>query len=411
VSSDSRRDEGFTLLEAVVAMIIFGIIASSTAAVLVRAVGGSSDNRARTAAANVAAQAMDTIRANAESADGYTGLATQQLDDVTVQGRTYSVYSSVSVVTGTNSGSPCTSGGLTDELYKRVGVTVTWANAGSVKPVRSDTIIQNPGVAADPDKGALGVLVSGPSGPEARVPVRLDNGASAITDDGGCAYFSGLAPANYTATASALNFVDEDGNLTESQTAGVQKASATVVNLAYAAASTPTITYSTVLANGTTDPSYLWPGSTAYTLKNDSRDRSGTVTTNTTTPSLYPYASGYNSWLGSCTTEAPASIPNFATPEGSSPAVTISVGGLAVRNTQRSTLTVVLQHPDACGTSFTTTLAPNETKKLALPFGSWTASSYNGVVNSVLTGRPVNSVASPSPAVLTAASPVAAVTF
>jgi len=399
--TDQARDAGFTLLEAVIAMVIFGLVASSTAAVLVRAVGGSSDNRARAAAANVAAQTMDGLRQSAQTGQGYTDLTTRQLADVVVQGRRYSVSTSVSVVLKAGAGSPCTSGGLSDEVYKKVGVMVTWPAAGSVKPVRSDTIVQYPGVATDPTKGALGVVVSGPSGAEARVSVILSSGATQLTDDSGCAYFSGLTGGTYTATANAPGHVDQSGAATASQSAGVQAASATVLNLAYATATTPRITFATVGADGAVDPSYAWFGTSAYTLTNTAADRSGTATTSTVSPTLYPFSSGYDVWLGGCAGEAPASRVNFATLPGASPQVTVPVGGLTLTNTGAASVDVVLRHTDStsCPTTYTGTLPTGVTFRAALPFGQWTATSAAGPV------------ASPASVTLTGSAPTATVTF
>jgi prepilin-type N-terminal cleavage/methylation domain-containing protein len=418
VDERQQKDAGFSLLEAVVAMVIFGIVAASTAAVLVRGVGASSDNRARAAAASVAAQTLDQLRLAAKKNDGYLGLKTQPLDPVTVQGRVYSVFSSVTVATGTNTGSPCTSGGLSNEVYRKIAVTVSWANSGSVQPVRTDTIVQNPGVASDPAKGALGVIVSGPNGPRARVLVSLNNGSTALTDEAGCAYFSGLAaPATYVATASATGYVNENGGATAAQQAGVQRATATVVNLAYAPASQPDISFKTTLADGSSDPAYLWPGTAgnplAYTLRNDAKDRSGATTTSLVSPApmLYPYNSGYNVWLGGCATEAPLSVTNFATFEGTTPTVTVPVGGISVQNTTNRTLNVALKHTDACTTLIPLQIVPGGVAKIALPYGSWTAVAYSGLVTGVLTGSGITATATPSPVVLTTAAPIAAVRF
>jgi hypothetical protein len=321
---------------------------------------------------------------------------------VPLQGRTYSVSTSVSTVLKASGGSPCTSGGLSDEIYKKVGVTVTWPAAGSVQPVHSDTLVQNPGVATDLTKGALGVVVAGPAGaPEPRVPVTLSSGVTQVTDDSGCAYFPGLAGGTYTATASAPGHVDQSGAATASQSAGVQAASATVVNLAYATASTPRITFATVGADGTVDPSYVWFGTSAYTLRNGAADRSGTTATSTVSPVLYPFASGYDVWLGGCAGEAPTTRVNFATLPGASPQVTVPVGGLSVSNTSAASVDVVLQHTDAtaCPTTYTGTLPAGVTFRAALPFGQWTVTSAAGAV------------ASPTAVTLTGSAPTAAVSF
>jgi len=377
-------DAGFTLLEVVVALVLFGIVASATAAVLVRGVAGSSDNRARAAAANIAAQTMDALRQGGATGQGYTNLVTRPLDDVSVQGRTYSVFASVTPVRKASTASPCVAGGLTDEIYKKVGVTVTWPAAGSVQPVRSDTIVQNPGVAADLTKGAVGVVVAGPAAqPQPRVPVTLSSGATQVTDDSGCAYFSGLPAGNYTATASSPGYVDPNGGPAATQTVGVVAASATVVNLVYARAATPRITYRTAGPNGTFDPSYVFYGTPGYTLNSGSLSFPGTTSTGVVTPVLYPADSGYETWLGGCASEAPTSRLSFATLPGASPQVTVPAGGLTLRNTGAASVSIVLQHTDpSCTTSYTGTLPPGVTYRVTVPFGQWTVTSPGGAVGS-----------------------------
>lgn len=386
-----RQDEGFTLLEAVVAMVIFGIIATSTAAVLVRTVGGANDNRARIAAANIASQTMDALRAGAKTATGYSALASATLPNVTVQNRTYQVFQSVTPVTGTNSGSPCVTGGITDQRFKRVSVEVRWANSGAVQPVRSDTIVQNPGVSADATKGALGVLVNGPAAPEAMVPVTLNNGTTALTDNAGCAYFDGLTPGTYTATANSTNWVDDNGNPTSQKSATVQAATAVTVYLAYAPAATPTLNFQTVLADGTVDPSYSWPGASAYVLQTSSKNRSGTASNASVTPSpgLYPFTSGYNAWLGTATCGAPPAPVNFATAEGQSSTVTVPTAGLALTNSRSKPLTVTLA-ATGCA-SVTVNVPAGATTKVILPFGTWSASAPGGLLGlATVVGTPLS---------------------
>ncbi|WP_167581633.1 prepilin-type N-terminal cleavage/methylation domain-containing protein [Kineococcus rubinsiae] len=375
-------DEGFTLLEVVIALVLFGIVASATAAVLVRGVAGSSDNRARAAAANIAAQTMDTLRQSGATGQGYTGLATRQLGDVVVQGRTYSVFASVTAVRKANAGSPCAAGGLSDEIFKKVGVTVTWPASGSVQPVRSDTIVQNPGVAADLTKGAVGVVVAGPAAqPQPRVPVTLSSGATQVTDDSGCAYFSGLPAGNYTATATAPGYVNPSGGQSATQTAGVVAASATVVNLTYAKAATPRITFGTAGPNGTLDPAYVFYGTPGFTLNSGTSSFPGTTSTGVVTPVLYPAASGYETWLGGCVSEAPTSRVSFTTLPGASPQVTVPAGGLTLRNTGAASVSILLQHTDSsCATSYTGTLPPGATYRVTVPFGQWAVTSPGGAV-------------------------------
>ncbi|MFD0481110.1 type II secretion system protein J [Kineococcus sp. GCM10028916] len=404
------RDEGFSLLETVVAMVIFGIIAASTAAVLVRTVGGASDNRARIAAANVAAAAMDATRDATQNATGYTALATSDLDDQTVQDRVFHVYRSVTPVTGNNAGSACTSGGITNQKYKKVTIQVTWDDRpATIKPVVSDSLIQNPGVSSDPTKGAIGVIVTGPAGnAEAQVPVQLSTGQTVLTDASGCAYFDGLAPAQYGITASSTGFVSLAGQATATSSAGVQQATATTVQLSYARAATVGLSYATVLADGTVDTSYQWPGSWAYTLTSGSSSRSGTATTSSVTPipGLYPFTAGYTSYLGTAACgNAPVNPFNFASLEGDASTVTIPTGGLTIRNTTSSAVTVTLANASnsTCPAPAPVSVPAGGQAKIAVPFGNWKATRPG------LLGLSIAS--SPSSVTLTQAAPTATLGF
>jgi hypothetical protein len=104
-------------------------------------------------------------------------------------------------------------------------------------------------------------------------------------------------------------------------------------------------------------------------------------------------------------------VTNFATFEGTTPTVTVPVGGISVQNTTNRTLNVALKHTDACTTLIPLQIVPGGVAKIALPYGSWTAVAYSGLVTGVLTGSGITATATPSPVVLTTAAPIAAVRF
>ena len=60
--SRDRRDQGFTLMETVVAIAVFAVIASAALAMLIHALGTQGDDRQRVPAASLAAQEIERVR-------------------------------------------------------------------------------------------------------------------------------------------------------------------------------------------------------------------------------------------------------------------------------------------------------------------------------------------------------------
>src|SRR5664280_1267915 len=117
---DWRRnpDCGFTLLEVVVSMVIFGVVALIVAGLIVNTIHLTSSSTQRTVAANLAAQQIEAVRdtRTLDIPDGQTVLPAK-----TVGGTTYTITQTANYVVGGASTSVCSGSG--DQLsYKLITV-------------------------------------------------------------------------------------------------------------------------------------------------------------------------------------------------------------------------------------------------------------------------------------------------
>ncbi|GAB7189797.1 hypothetical protein NUM3379_05030 [Kineococcus sp. NUM-3379] len=207
-----ERDEGFSLLEAVIAMVVTGILALGVAAVLVQSMDVSRTSADRTAAAAIATTQIETFRAQ-RGLDLQPGRTTVYVDPrdgaehTTQDGTRYSVERDVSVVASSSEASLCTAASESVS-YKRVRVVVDWPGRRSGQPVRADTV-KSLGIG-----GVAAISVTG--GNQQPVPgVRVTLaplGASTTTGSDGCAVFTELSAAKlYTAGVDQPGYVGLDG--------------------------------------------------------------------------------------------------------------------------------------------------------------------------------------------------------
>jgi Tfp pilus assembly protein PilV len=148
-------DAGLTLVEVMVAMVLFVLGSLSLLSVLSSSLSGTFDNRARLTAANLAATDIDEAR----SLD-YFALAPADYT-TTVDGRAYRVVREVVVTTGSGSAtSACVGSGGVKQFHKRVSTRVTTAFRGATtKAVRADTLVDAPLINPNSGQGAIGFTV------------------------------------------------------------------------------------------------------------------------------------------------------------------------------------------------------------------------------------------------------------
>jgi prepilin-type N-terminal cleavage/methylation domain-containing protein len=223
---DVEREAGLSLIEVLVAMMIFAVISVGVAFSIVNTLVMTRESRAREVASNLAAQEIDLDR----SINDVFSLGDKTWD-TTVNGAIFHMARSTGWVSSTGSTLACGTGGGTLQ-YKQINISVTWAGqSAATSPVRADTLIAPNSRINDPTLGTIIVSVKSASGagtPGVTVsvtPSAVPNGATAltttppVTDADGCSFALKVTPGNYDVTLSSTNYVDIKQNTAPKVTA------------------------------------------------------------------------------------------------------------------------------------------------------------------------------------------------
>lgn len=327
VPSTVDDEAGFTLIEVLVALMIFTLVSLGVLHSVLSAVQTSGDSRNRVAAANIAAGAVDQARA-----DGRTDLETvvTKTWTVPVEGVTYTVEQSATWVTGTG-GASCSASAGSSVLYKRVGVAVTWPTMGTTPAVRTDTVISPPAGLFDPTLSNLAVdVLTRESKALGFAQVRLvgPTNLTRLTDDKGCAFFTGIPAGAYAIEVSKPGHVDTQGS-------PMGTGSATAVAGATVAYQARLDQAATLQVTGVATPdgapvdasSYPLPSGSVLSLGHadvQQGRRQLPVQVGVATAPLFPFASGYRTWLGACSDADPEGSSDGATPVRWWPGATVA---------------------------------------------------------------------------------------
>ncbi|GAA2024201.1 hypothetical protein WDZ16_07575 [Pseudokineococcus marinus] len=269
-----QQDEGFSLVEAVVAAMVLAIGAVAVASVLIGALDLSRGNSQRVQAAALMTAELEAARGVAVD-DLPVGTTTRA---VTQQGTTYTVERAVAWLSSGAGADACLVS-TARTVTKTVGVTVTWPAMGRTQPVRGDTQLSpgptSPALTGQP--GAVAVVVAGADGAGVLGvqitlvgPTPSTATRTATTSSTGCASFPDAPAGTYLATASLSGYV------APTQAAAALTGSFTVV-----------------------------PGRVAR--PRTTLDRSGAITVTTTAPSTTP--AGVQRTGMPLTLDAPFSVP------------------------------------------------------------------------------------------------------
>lgn len=226
----SRRDDGFSLIEVVIAMVVLGTMAVAVIGVIMNTQALGVTNRSRVAAANLAAREVDILREEfSRTADAPMNIANQGTvtnphplaggtagQPLRVDGKAYTVQRSVAWNITGEGASACSGGVGVKYPTLRVTVSVTWSSMGTTEPVvsrssfaprKDDKVLGFNGYVAvkvsDATGGAsVGRTVVVSSAAETR---------SGVTDSSGCAVVQvnpALTGSSYSARVADANFVD-----------------------------------------------------------------------------------------------------------------------------------------------------------------------------------------------------------
>ncbi len=238
-----RDDSGVTLIEVVIASVLLGILATAVLGIIVQTQSVEVGNRARVAAASLAAREIDLVRERFASSDtaavtlageGITTNANPLAGGVVGQplvlnGTPYTVVRSAAWnVTGSGA-SACEGGSLVTHPTLGVTVTVTWPNMGSIQPVVSHTVLapeKGNGVPGTSSFVAVRVVDSNGE-PNPGRSVQVANGADVrggLTDASGCAVVQvdpAVSGTPYTVTMRDAGYVDISSTEYPSKPTGV----------------------------------------------------------------------------------------------------------------------------------------------------------------------------------------------
>lgn len=257
-----RTDGGVTLVEVVVAFVVFALGATAVAAVLATALHLSGNNRQRVQAAQIAADEIETTRAAiSASAPVATGIATYTK---TVGSTTFTVTRTVRWVGIAQSGSLCDSGQTTTPSYQRIDVAVSWTSKVGTPPVTANAIVTPPVGTLSKNSITIPVLVEGGAltgQSDITVTATPTSGGSTVTtttDSDGCAVFANLTPGTYTIAVDTPGYVDTADVVAHSETDGSTTTGTTsVVRILYDQAASLGI--GVVDPNGATIDTAIYP--------------------------------------------------------------------------------------------------------------------------------------------------------
>ncbi len=297
------RESGFTLIEVLIAMMVFGIISVLVAYSLTLSMTLTRSSRANEVAANLAAQQVDIARSAKDVFSVVSGTVTQTID-----GTQYTITKIAGWVTSTGTVADCgTSQGILQN--KTLNVSVSWGGMRpGTKPVQASTLLAPAGPVNDPASGTILVHVTNASGAGvANIPITAKpdatitpNTAATITpgppstDADGCSYALKVTPGAYTVTVGKAG----DGSISNSQVqvptvkVSVVAGQSAVVEMQYDKAATPVLT---LAAAGTLIPTNL---PMTYIPQSDPYTTVPTITGVTATTPLFPFGSGYQVFAG-----------------------------------------------------------------------------------------------------------------
>ncbi|MBH0116444.1 prepilin-type N-terminal cleavage/methylation domain-containing protein [Salinibacterium sp. NG253] len=292
-------DSGLSLLEVLVAMMIFAIVSLGVLQSLATVLAITRDNRARVVASNLAAQEVDLAR---DAGDVFTLF--DETYTKTLNGDVFTVTRSTAWVPSSNADATCGSGGGTLQ-YKRINIEVTWPNMRvGTEPVQFDTLLAPNDRINDPDLGTILVSVIGGSGEGSSgvsvgaTPASPSEGAQSLstspapTDDEGCTFILKVAPGNYNVSVSRSGYVTDDGQSSSpSQLTQVVAGTASSVSFNYDEAARFDVSYiaepapANVEISRNMDTSFL----SSYGVYTESSSSSSL----TNSVNLFPWRSGY----------------------------------------------------------------------------------------------------------------------
>ena len=403
-----ERDAGMTIIELLVSLVIFAIVATGVLVGLVSAMTTSRGDRARVAASGLAARELEIVR-NEFNATASAPITIGSVSPVVnphplpsgtvgsplvLDNNKYTVTRTVEWQFVGTGQSACDGGSAVSYPTLAVRVTVTWPSMNGAKPIESNTLLTPTKSVLTSALGFAAIKVLDAYGqPYSGRQVTLTGPGGTYSDDtsaDGCATFAISTPGSYTASLTSSGYVDIYGNASASGAVAVAGGSIVQKTFHYDKAMQLNVTQQTQV--GWALPTTIPP----ITLANPQLQPLGVkvvpaASAVTTVTGLWPLVDSvtdlYSVWSSSCNNGNPGAIGGTATtapqvaPGGTSSVtvtlapltVTVTKGGLPLTNavvTATPVATAGCVSPDLPSLTLGTTGAGG-LLKTSVPGGSW----------------------------------------
>ncbi len=403
-------DEGFTLIEVMVALLIFVIVSTATVGLLILGLRLVRENTARVQAAGIAQTQLDSLRQRG-AALVPVGVSTTAPQGTSTRFTVRTTSQWVGLGQGTASACQAATPG---QAYLRVAIDVSSPDLRGPQHVESVIIPepgQGPGAGITGPTGAVAIAVADQngqpvsdvvvSGTDTAVPL---NAFSVTTGSDGCVYLPAMrVSGSLVVTVAKAGYVASTPT-GRTQTVQVSSGGLARVGFSYAASSNVAFTSGV--------PGFALPGAAPITWQPNATGSVATVVTTATPPTgLWPATSGFSAWMGKCTDNAPSaygtSAPSFAFTAGGTSNAGI-VGSPLILTGITPTLPVLARYAGNDSTCAGSTIDLGRADALGtistlVPFGTWTIVAGT---QSLSTGRltPTTTV---TPLIFTLYSPTA----
>ncbi|MCL2089933.1 MAG: carboxypeptidase-like regulatory domain-containing protein [Micrococcales bacterium] len=392
-----RHDDGTSLAEIMVALLIFALMSVGTVYATGSMLHITRDARNRQVAANLAAQEIDKVRAAKDVLSVVDNSFSSEHNGTTFYLSRTSSW--VPTSGGVADGACGASTGGENLRYKEVTVTVTWDKMRSATaPVTSNTLLNPHDPVVDESKSTILVTVVGADGTGRQGVTVTATGPSTVratTDNQGCAYLLKVAPGSYTVTASKTAYLDQDQQASPASTTSVHAGATASVRFQYDLGATLALRFAPdydAAAPVRTVASLPVTLANSYASTVMTPPSASTAMTQSFT--MHPFPAGYSVHAGACTAADPtawgADPPApVGTVGGSTVEVPVPMGVVLVTPPPGGTRELVafpvrsaVPGDPGCdnlpsnvsysfGTAPTYLLPGGTTTAVALPYGSW----------------------------------------
>ncbi|MBG6055654.1 Tfp pilus assembly protein PilV [Salinibacterium sp. CAN_S4] len=333
LAAAQRGDAGLGMIEVIVALAIFMVVAIGIAYSAISTLRIAADSESRVIATNLAASEIDNARAAGDPLDLFSNTRT-----VTVNGMVYTIARTAGWVSSTGTSSGCGTG--TGALqYKQVDVKVSWpTQISATQAVRANTLVAPVSRLNDPSFGTILVSVLAAAGTGASgvpISVAFSGGGAAVamdpTDSDGCSYAFKVTPGTYVVSINKSGYISSDQKSSPSVSLEVKAGDTLSAQFSYDLAARFNLNYA---SNFPLVSNELRPNNLDTTFISTY----GSFVNSTGTPSmlsLHPFSSGYTTIAGKyvtpiAATPSSAAVAGCLSPDPSSwPAGTVNGVNLA----------------------------------------------------------------------------------